>query len=160
MPFTILCDYHEQDAWTFTHPCERANFAPPDTGDYSVKGLERIVRIEKKRTEELWGCLGIRRKHFRDQLKRMQQFPIRLLVIEGSIVDFSRKPRFSKLTVPAALSLLTHWTVEFAVPFIFLGPRGDVSMRCLEYLLQGIYDSYTRQSNFLETWKQLYKLEK
>lgn len=151
----ILADALEQHPWEFSRPVKRVRFAPPDTGDYSVEGLERILRIEKKGCEELWQCLGSKREHFRGQLARMVQFPIRLLVIEGTLEDFSKRPLRSRLTWRAASSLLAHWTVEFGVPYWFLGRRSPATQTALEDLLVAIYDAYRREDKLIERWKSL-----
>jgi ERCC4-type nuclease len=54
------------------------------TGDYSVRGLEHVVRIERKSLPDLVGCVGRERERFEREVQRLLAFPIRVLVVEAS----------------------------------------------------------------------------
>lgn len=52
------------------------------TGDYSLLGLEHVVRIERKSLQDLVACVGRNRDRFDREVQRLLGFPVRLLVIE------------------------------------------------------------------------------
>lgn len=54
------------------------------TGDYSVVGLESVVRIERKSLPDLVGCVGRERDRFEREVQRLLAFPLRVLVVEAT----------------------------------------------------------------------------
>jgi len=154
----ILVDSLEQQPLDFIHPVRQVRFSPPDTGDYSIEGLVDKLRVERKKPEELWGCCGHRRDHFRDQLKRLQKFPYRLLIVEGSVSDLAHvKPSGqSRMTWPQVCSHLMRWTAEFGVPVWFLGPRSPETCLLFENLLIALHEHYTRLCSLPTRWRPLW----
>ena len=54
------------------------------TGDYSVKGLENIVAVERKSEGDLLGCVGRERERFEREVQRLLAYPVRCLVVEST----------------------------------------------------------------------------
>ena len=54
------------------------------TGDYSVRGLEHVVAIERKSLQDLVACVGSDRERFDREVQRLLAYPVRILVIESS----------------------------------------------------------------------------
>jgi len=155
----ILVDSLEKEPFHFTRPVRQVRFAPPDTGDYSIEGLEQILRIERKRPEELWICTGHRRERFRSQLERLGKFPLRLLVVEGTVSDLARvQPRGeSRMCWPAVASRLMSWSVEFGVPVWFIGTRSAESVQLVEDLLISCWHHWTRTRSLPACWSGLWR---
>ena len=91
------------------------------TGDYSVKGLEHVVAIERKSLSDLLGCIGRDRDRFEREVQRLLAYPVRALVVESTwrdieAGDFGR----SKVTPAAALGSLLGW-VAMGLPVIMAG---------------------------------------
>lgn len=55
-----------------------------DTGDYSAKGLETVVRIERKSLPDLVACVGRERDRFEREVARLLAYPMRILVVEAT----------------------------------------------------------------------------
>lgn len=55
-----------------------------DTGDYSLSGLEHVVRVERKSLPDLITCIGRERERFQREVDRLLAYPVRVLVIESS----------------------------------------------------------------------------
>lgn len=53
------------------------------TGDYSIKGLENIVSVERKSLQDMIGCIGSGRERFEREIMRLLAYPCRALVIES-----------------------------------------------------------------------------
>src|SRR5437763_1557404 len=54
------------------------------TGDYSVKGLEHVVAIERKSAEDMLSCVGRERGRFDREIQRLLAYPVRAIVVESS----------------------------------------------------------------------------
>ncbi len=55
-----------------------------DTGDYSIQGLEHVVRVERKSLPDLLGCVGRERDRFEREVQRLLAYPVRVLVVEST----------------------------------------------------------------------------
>lgn len=51
--------------------------------DYSVRGLEHLVAVERKSLPDLLACVGRERDRFDACIKRMKSYEVRVLVIEA-----------------------------------------------------------------------------
>lgn len=78
---TVIIDTREQVPFSF--PC-KTEPGTLDTGDYSVKGFERVCRIERKSLPDLLGSLGKERKRFDAEIMRLLAYPVKALIIEAS----------------------------------------------------------------------------
>ncbi|HUE70998.1 MAG TPA: ERCC4 domain-containing protein [Pirellulaceae bacterium] len=79
------------------------------TGDYSVKGLEHVIAIERKSLEDLLGCVGQERSRFDREVERLLAFPVRCLVIESGWQALERGEWRSKVTSSAAIGSVLGW---------------------------------------------------
>ncbi len=81
-----------------------------DTGDYSIKGLEHVVRIERKSFDDLLGVVGRDRTRFEREIDRLLAFPVRVLVIEATWLDIeSGLWQRSKVTPQSVIGSLLAW---------------------------------------------------
>jgi len=55
-----------------------------DTGDYSIRGLEHIISVERKSEDDLLACVGRERARFEREIMRLLAYPVRLLVVEST----------------------------------------------------------------------------
>lgn len=53
------------------------------TGDYSAKGLEDVIAIERKSLADLVQCVGRERERFEKEVQRLLAYPVRALVVEA-----------------------------------------------------------------------------
>ena len=86
---------------------ERATLA---TGDYTARGFEDEVCIERKSLDDLLACVGRERARFDRELHRMLAFPIRVLLIEATWDDIDRGGWRSQLTVSQVAGSLVGWS--------------------------------------------------
>ena len=87
------------------------------TGDYSIRGLEHVVAIERKSLQDLVACVGSERERFDREVQRLLAFPVRILVIESSWEAIeSHEPAFpqwrGKVTREAVLGSLMGWQAK------------------------------------------------
>lgn len=95
----VIRDTREKRGWDFSNSsaCSEVIDKKLETGDYSVKGLEHILVLERKAsTAEL--ATSISKAAFKNELVRMEKIPHRFLILEFSLQDVLDFPRHS--TVP------------------------------------------------------------
>ena len=80
------------------------------TGDYSLKGLEHLVCIERKSLDDLLGCVGRDRDRFERELQRMPAYPVRVLLIEYSWSEIEIGQWRSRLTTSQVMGSLIGWS--------------------------------------------------
>lgn len=94
----ILKDTREKNGWdfeSFDRCIAVANWGLK-TGDYTVKGLEKHLVIERKAsTGELAINLGKKREAFENEIERMSKFRWKYIVCEFSIDDLMNFPKNS-----------------------------------------------------------------
>ena len=87
------------------------------TGDYSVKGLETIIAVERKSLADLLGCIGQERERFDREVIRMLAYPVRAIVAETTWPEIEAGQWRSKVTPAAAVGSLLGWIAQ-GVPII------------------------------------------
>jgi DNA excision repair protein ERCC-4 len=81
-----------------------------ETGDYSIKGLEHVVRVERKSLDDLLSCIGRERSRFDREIQRLLSFPVRVLVIEASWSDLESGLWLrSRITPEQVIGSLLGW---------------------------------------------------
>ncbi len=90
------------------------------TGDYSVRGLEHIVAIERKSEPDLLACIGVERARFDREVMRLLAYPVRALVVESTWERIEAGGWRSKVTPQAALGSLLGW-VAMGLPVVMCG---------------------------------------
>ncbi len=93
--YTVIQDTREQKGWYFSEydKCNGMEQGSLKTGDYTLKGFEDMVCIERKfSVEEIATNLGKKKKAFDAEMKRMQEFPFRYIICEFSMSDLIDYP--------------------------------------------------------------------
>ena len=88
--YTVIKDTREQDGWTFSpyDRCDGMEINTLHTGDYTLKGFEDIVCVERKASvSEIATNLGKKKKAFYNEMERMKDFNFRYLMLEFSALD-------------------------------------------------------------------------
>ncbi len=137
LPQIILIeDTREQLGYSCLFETECIREALP-TGDYSIKGAEHLVSVERKEISDLIQCVTRERDRFERELARGRIIPCFHLVIEGSLTDiasghFGRFP--SKVNPIAVFETLTTFSVRYSLPIWFAEDR-TIGARLTESLL-------------------------
>lgn len=103
------------------------------TGDYSVKGLEDSVAVERKSLPDLIKCVGKDRKRFDREMQRMLAYPVRAVVVEATWRDLESGQWRGQITPEQAVGSVLGWVAR-GVPVILAGNRqraGEVVRRIL-----------------------------
>lgn len=107
-PFTVVKDTREQDGYFFSefNTCAGMIEEKLDTGDYSIKGMEDKICIERKGcVEELAVNLGQKKHAFLAEIERMEAFPHKFIVLEFSLEDLIKFPDETRIPVKNKASL-------------------------------------------------------
>ena len=98
MKYVILKDTREKNGWSFDafDKCLAVARWGLKTGDYTARGLEKDLVIERKAsTGELAMNLGKKRKAFEAEIERMSDFRWKYILCEFSIDDLMNFPQNS-----------------------------------------------------------------
>ena len=145
--FTVLKDTREKNGWDFeSHDsCEAVITETIKTGDYTIKGFEEQLCIERKaRTSEIAMNLGRYRDRFERELERMTAYKYSYILLEFDVDDLMSYPKGSgiplkrwksiKVTGRYMLNLLIQFEIQYGVNVIFCGDKENA-----EYIANTIF---------------------
>lgn len=90
------------------------------TGDYSVRGLENIVALERKSLEDLIACVGTERERFDREVMRLIAYPVRALLVESTWLDIENGGWRSRVSPASAVGSLLGW-IAAGLPVVMCG---------------------------------------
>ncbi len=93
--YTVIQDTREQEGWFFTpyDRCDGMEIGTLQTGDYTLKGYEEVVCVERKASpSEIANNLGKKKQVFYNEIERMREFPFRYIILEFSASDLINYP--------------------------------------------------------------------
>jgi ERCC4-type nuclease len=122
---TVICDDREKKPWRFPHDRYDVVHRRLATGDYTIRGLEKILCIERKASwEEIAMNVSSRKRRiaFNALLKRMQAFPIRFLVVCDDVSSMMWTKSYGpQNSVILASNTFVTITLEYGIPIISVG---------------------------------------
>ena len=135
-----IVDTREQAPLDLFLPSEVGKLA---AGDYSIKGLEHRICVERKSLPDALMCVGRERDRFDACIKRMQAYEVRALVIEASWGTLEMGQWRSQLKPTQVKAALYSWMKHMSV--ILAGDRQNAAN-----IVSGILFSAAR-----ERWREL-----
>jgi len=138
--YIIIVDSREQKPY-FTKNVEVAGLK---TGDYSIKGYEDRIAIERKSIADLFGTLGKGNKRFKKELERSRSLEYFAIIIDGTFrqvrdKDFPDSYR-TKMKGFVILKILFTLIVKYKVHVFFGGDRKQSKS-----IVKQLFDAYWRQ---------------
>lgn len=160
-PFTVIKDTREQDGWTFEgfdsryHTCLGMITQKLETGDYTLKGLEHLLCIERKGSvSELAQNLGRDKYRFLEEIDRMKKIKHSFLILEFSLNDIMIFPEGSDIpeekwdsihiTNKYMLKMLTEIQINNKIQIVFCGDRKNAKL-FTSSLMKRINEMYSSQ---------------
>lgn len=121
-PYTVIKDTREQNGYYFptNYICAGCVNHKLDTGDYTIKGLEDKLCIERKGcVEELAINLGHKKYPFMREIERMTKFPHKFIVLEFSLEDLLKFPEDTRIPVKQqeALKITGRYMIKCLIEF-------------------------------------------
>lgn len=129
--FTVVQDVQEKKPWKLIWPVEVQHLK---TGDYSIKGYENVIAIEKKSglVELLNDLAAGYRPTFERFLKRLSQVPVKCMVIDEPLSEWrvhkalkivKKKSRGKSQLIPRTIYYwLGDMMMTYNIPVLFLDP--------------------------------------
>lgn len=90
------------------------------SGDYSVKGLEKSVAIERKSLEDMLGCIGRDRERFEREVTRLKGYEVKGIVVESTWQQIESGMYRSRVKPSAAIGSLMGW-IASGIPVTMAG---------------------------------------
>jgi len=107
---TAIVDTREQTPWDLAPM--RIQSGTLSVGDYSVKGLENIVAIERKSLQDFVMCCGAERPRFQRELDRLRGWPVSAVIIEASWGDLELAQWRGKLSAAQVQASFASWIAQ------------------------------------------------
>lgn len=144
--FHIIIDTREQQPWSFDHHVVSSHKL--DTGDYSVRGLENILCIERKKSvSEI--ANNITEKRFKDVIGRMAQYKYSFLLLEFEFDNILSYPVGSnvpkkmwdkiKISPNFIIKHLVELQVFFNIKVLFCGSPSNAEKMALS-IMKKVYE--------------------
>ena len=144
MKYVVLKDTREKNGWDFdsSNKCLAVARWGFKTGDYTVRGLEKDLVIERKAsTGELAMNLGKKRKAFESEMERMSKFRWKYIICEFSIDDLMNFPENSGIPKKNLLYVrmngrfmwkkLCEYQEKYNVEVVFSGDKQTAEERAM-----------------------------
>lgn len=137
---TIIRDTREKDGcgWKFraSPNCAGMEIEKLDTGDYSVKGFEHLIMVERKSIGDLWGTLTAGKERFINEMERARIIPARYLIIEGNVGDIDKGYKYSKVSPEFIHGYLISLQVKYGIHVVFAGRQDQAQTYARRLLLK------------------------
>ena len=145
-PFTIIIDSREQRPWLFASIKGDAKYGhkrieiPTEwgtlkQGDYSIKGMETIVAIERKSLADAFGSCGQGRGRFQREHERLSRLAFAAVIIESDWDTIRRAPPPHTLLKPKVVfRTALSWSVRYGVQWWAMPGREIAELTCFRLL--------------------------
>jgi DNA excision repair protein ERCC-4 len=143
MPLCIIQDTREQTPYTFAciSPPPLVEVATLASGDYSLKGLEDRVAVERKSLADTFGTFGQGRERFERELSRLAQMRYAAVMIEASWEQIiHRPPRRSRLNPKTIHASIVAWQIRYRTIHFWDCPNRIFAERTTYRLLKRFWD--------------------
>lgn len=122
----VIVDTREQVPWSFEHdPSISIVRAHLDAGDYSVRGFETRIAIERKSLDDWVGTVMRERTRFYRELELLRGFEFRCVIIEAGVRQITEKSYRSNASPASVLGFVSEVFVAQSVPVLLGGTRAD-----------------------------------
>ena len=122
---SIVRDSREQVPFRFDGLPVTVEIGTLEAGDYSLRGFERRVAVERKELGDLVGCLGADRQRFERELCRLRGYDAAAVVIEAPVVALRTGRYLGRLDAGAAWQSVLAFSMRYRMPFIWCQDRAD-----------------------------------
>lgn len=141
--YTVIKDTREQDGWLFSEydKCGGMQINTLHTGDYTMKGFEDVVCIERKAcASEIAMNLGRKKIPFQAEMERMKDYSFSFIICEFDMDDVLKYPENSrvpknarskvKVTGKYLLKCLLEFQIWYDTKIIFCGNKTNAFLVC------------------------------
>lgn len=111
----------------------RMETASLETGDYSVKGYQDYIRIERKSIDDLTQCVGKERERFDREMIRLRGYRFSAVVVEANWEDVLEHKYRSQVHPNSVVGSCHAWQRK-GVPVIFCGSPAGAAVWVTGYM--------------------------
>ena len=129
---TIIQDSREQMPLSFQNA--KLEIKTLDTGDYSLKGWENQIAIERKSLPDLLHSLGQERERFFREIMRLKGFEYSALIIEAGLNELYSGQWRSQITPQSVIGSLQSISIKYGVN-VFWAENRTLSAQWVEGIL-------------------------
>ena len=138
----ILYDTREQQPYQFTrYPDVAVEPATLTTTDYTLRGLEDRIGLERKTLSDLTGTLTNGRERFQRECERGRGLEYYGLIVEASMEDVRLHNYRSKMTPQSLLQTLAAYSVRYGLHVHWCGCREGG-----EYMVYSLLSKFLREA--------------
>lgn len=139
--FILVVDTREsqEDPLFLPHPLKGLTIVRDtlETGDYSIRGFENQVAIERKKPYDLLTCLGKERDRFKREIERLKEFEWKAIVVESTEDSLLYQYHdFSLMNPNSVRQSICSIEIRFNIPFYFNPDREKLERWILDHLLK------------------------
>ena len=132
--FCIIIDTREQLPFSFNGFTCQVSRATLQTGDYSVKGYEKNIVVERKSKADLFQSVGRDRQRLQKEFERLTFVKYSAIVIEADWREIERKPENTIMNPVAVRNTLFSWCLKYNVIPILANDRREAERLTFEFL--------------------------
>jgi len=142
----LVQDTREQRGWKelFESPCIVNTMA---VGDYTVKGMEHLVAVERKSKEDLVQSITHERQRFEAELAKSRAYQFFAVVVEAPLQDILTGNFRGEANPKSVFESVCCFSVRYA-PFFFAGDRETGARLCESLLLKFAREYYRTIERF------------
>lgn len=150
-PFTVAIDNREKAPYEFKRlpatSVQKCDYFDAETethylleGDYSIVGTYRLVAVERKSLQDLYGTLGSHRERFEREIQRLSEYKFAAVVVEASFRQMCKPASFesnwrSNLHPRSVMGTMIAWGQRYpSVSWLLAGDRRGGEVLTYEFL--------------------------
>lgn len=127
------------------HPYWTDNVQKLDVGDYTIKGHQHRISIERKSLADLFQTLGKGHKRFKQELKRSESLDYFAIVIDGTYTQALKKyfphSHYTQMKGEVIIKILFTLHIKYGINIFFCDGRAEAKK-----LVKSIFEAYLRNS--------------
>ena len=132
----IIQDTREQKPWDFKPHGWKVEVAKLDTGDYSIKGLEDKVSIERKSIHDFVNTMFHAKQRFAKEVDRLRVLPYRIIVVEGDLIDVVQHRYRSRVHPNAVIGMMNYLNIAGGIEVKFWGDPETAALCAQSWMYQ------------------------
>lgn len=149
-PVTVFYDDREKKGrWSIDHFKFQFEKKRLGVADYTIEGFEDVIAVERKSgfKEFIGNLTGQKRKKFERYLKKLSEFPLPILVIEGNFNSLRRvfhELKFSRMTQEGVFCWINKIIIEYGIPVICMDCKGKYKEVFLYQMFEQLHQEAMR----------------
>lgn len=99
------------------------SFIALPVGDYSLKGKEKEIAIERKTLNDFIHSITTDRERFERELEKSKGYKRFAIIVEGDFNQIKSQDYYSNASPRSILGTSFKWIVKYNIPIIFVSTR-------------------------------------